>query len=115
MNRFLYPAKAILLGLLITQILASLHVYLSDVSLYRTVTTITAWVLCLMAVVRMTAWLVGDYASWLGDLPRTEAGVLLVLALALVWLRPRSGLPVDTASATDAEQAASAPVDGEPV
>jgi len=58
----------------------------------RTVTTITAWVLVLMAVVRMAAWLVGDYAAWLGDLPRTEATVLLVLALLLVWLRPRSGI-----------------------
>jgi hypothetical protein len=58
----------------------------------RTVTTITAWVFCLMAVVRMVAWVVGDYATWLGDLPRREAGVLLVLALLLVWLRPRSGV-----------------------
>jgi len=41
MNRFFYLAKAILLGLFTTQILAALHVYLSDVSLYRTVTTIT--------------------------------------------------------------------------
>jgi len=57
----------------------------------RTVTTITAWVLCFMAVVRMTAWLVGDYSVWLGDLPRIEAGVLLGVALLLVWLRPQSG------------------------
>lgn len=57
----------------------------------RTVTTITAWVLVFMALVRMTAWLVGDYATWLGDLPRTEAGLLLLTALALVWLKPRSG------------------------
>jgi len=57
----------------------------------RTVSTITAWVFCFMAVVRMTAWFVGDYAVWLGNLPRIEAGVLLVLALALVWLRPESG------------------------
>lgn len=57
----------------------------------RTVTTITAWVLCFMAVVRMTAWFVGDYTVWLGNLPRTEAAVLLVIALLLVWLRPESG------------------------
>jgi hypothetical protein len=57
----------------------------------RTVTTVTAWVFVLMAVVRMAAWLVGDYATWLGDMPRLEAYVLLALALALVWLRPRSG------------------------
>ena len=57
----------------------------------RTVTTITTWVLCFMAVVRMTAWFVGDYSVWLGELPRFEAGVLLLLALLLVWLRPESG------------------------
>jgi hypothetical protein len=57
----------------------------------RTVTTVTAWVLCFMAVVRMTAWFVGDYSTWLGELPRLEAGVLLLVALLLVWLRPESG------------------------
>lgn len=58
----------------------------------RTVATITAWVLVVMAVVRMAAWLVGDYAVWLGDLPRTEAAILLATSLAIVWLRPRSGV-----------------------
>jgi hypothetical protein len=41
MNRFFYLAKAILLGLFTTQILATLHVYLSNADLHRTVTTIT--------------------------------------------------------------------------
>lgn len=54
----------------------------------RTVGTATAFVLVLMAGVRMVAWTIGDYASWLGDLPRQEATALLVVALALVWLRP---------------------------
>jgi hypothetical protein len=37
----------------------------------------------------MVAWFVGDYWIWLGDdLPRTEASALLLVALALVWLRP---------------------------
>lgn len=54
----------------------------------RTVSTTTAFVLALMAVLRMIAWLVGDYAGWLGELPRVEATGLLLLALALVWLRP---------------------------
>ncbi|MGD8757352.1 MAG: HEAT repeat domain-containing protein [Deltaproteobacteria bacterium] len=40
MNRFFYLAKAILLGLLTTQVLATLHVYLSNADLYRTVTII---------------------------------------------------------------------------
>jgi hypothetical protein len=54
----------------------------------RTVGTMTAFVIALMAIVRMAAWMVGDYYVWLGELPRTEAGVFLLIALALVWLRP---------------------------
>lgn len=54
----------------------------------RTVATMTAFVLALMAMIRMAAWVIGDYAQWLGDLPRSEATLLLLLALALVWLRP---------------------------
>jgi hypothetical protein len=54
----------------------------------RSVGTTTAFVLALMAVIRMLAWWVGDYAAWLGDLPRTEATLFLLLAIALVWLRP---------------------------
>ena len=54
----------------------------------RTVGTATAFVLVLMAVVRMVAWTIGDYASWLGEIPRQEATALLGVALALVWLRP---------------------------
>jgi hypothetical protein len=54
----------------------------------RTVGTSTAMVFVVMAVVRLVAWTVGDYASWLGDVPRQEATGLLILALLLVWLRP---------------------------
>ncbi|MEZ4282883.1 MAG: hypothetical protein R3F21_25070 [Myxococcota bacterium] len=54
----------------------------------RTVGTATAFVLVLMAVVRMVAWAIGDYATWLGEVPRQEAAALLIVALALVWLRP---------------------------
>jgi hypothetical protein len=54
----------------------------------RTVGTATAFVMVLMALVRMVAWTIGDYASWLGDIPRQEATALIVIALALVWLRP---------------------------
>ena len=54
----------------------------------RTVGTMTAFVMGLMAVIRMLAWFVGDYWVWLGDLPRTEASALLLVSLALVWLRP---------------------------
>jgi hypothetical protein len=41
MNRILYSARAIVLGLLTTQVLATCHVYLSNSDLYRTVTAIT--------------------------------------------------------------------------
>ena len=54
----------------------------------RTIGTVTAFVFVLMAVVRMMAWVVGDYYVWLADVPRIEAAVLLLLALAFVWLRP---------------------------
>jgi hypothetical protein len=53
----------------------------------RTVGTATAVALVLMAVVRMTAWVIGDYHAW-GQLPRIEAAILLLLAAAFVWLRP---------------------------
>jgi hypothetical protein len=57
----------------------------------RALATSTAAALVLMAIVRMTAWLIGDYYEWLGDLPRAEAGFFLLLALAFVWLRPTAG------------------------
>jgi hypothetical protein len=54
----------------------------------RSIGTITAFVLALMAVVRMAAWFIGDYYVWLGDVPRSEASAFLLTSLALVWLRP---------------------------
>jgi hypothetical protein len=54
---------------------------------HRTVGTTTAFALVLMAVYRIAAWFIGDYA-FLGDLPRVEAAVFLLVALAFVWLRP---------------------------
>jgi hypothetical protein len=54
----------------------------------RTIGTMTAFVLMLMALIRMVAWTIGDYYEWLGELPRTEATAFLLTALALVWLRP---------------------------
>ncbi len=53
----------------------------------RATGTATAFALVLMALYRMAAWLMGDYA-YLGELLRVEAAVLLVLALGFVWLRP---------------------------
>jgi hypothetical protein len=54
----------------------------------RTVGTATALALVFSAVYRMACWVVGDYSVWLGDLPRAEAAILLILALLFVWLRP---------------------------
>jgi len=56
----------------------------------------TAVALVLNAFYRILAWLIGDYA-FLGNLLRVEAAVLLLLALAFVWLKPR---PLDAASST---------------
>ena len=54
----------------------------------RAIGTATALALVLSAVYRMAGWVVGDYYVWLGDLPRIEAAIFLVLALLFVWLRP---------------------------
>ena len=43
--------------------------------------------LTLMALVRIFAWVIGDYA-YLGNALRGEAAIFLMLALAFVWLRP---------------------------
>jgi hypothetical protein len=56
-------------------------------ALARGVATATAVGLVLSAAYRMLAWIVGDYAA-LGDVLRAEAAIFLLLALALVWLRP---------------------------
>lgn len=62
----------------------------------RTVGTATATALVLMALYRLWAWLMGDYA-FLGNLLRVEAVIFLLLALAFVWLRPpkRDVRPLD--------------------
>ncbi|MBW2725127.1 MAG: hypothetical protein JRE71_12120 [Deltaproteobacteria bacterium] len=54
----------------------------------RSIATATVLALVLMSVVRMAAWVVGDYHAWLGELPRGEAAFFLLLALAFLWLRP---------------------------
>lgn len=53
----------------------------------RTVGTATAFALVLMALYRIAAWFLGDYA-FLGNVLRVEAGGMLLFALAFVWLRP---------------------------
>ena len=50
--------------------------------------TATVTALLLMSAVRMIAWVIGDYHVWLGQLPRVEAALFLLIALAFLWLRP---------------------------
>jgi hypothetical protein len=57
--------------------------------LARAIGTATAVAFVFAALQRMVAWLVGDYAA-IGELPRIEAGILLVWALAFLWLRPQA-------------------------
>jgi len=52
------------------------------------VTSATVAALVLSAAYRMAAWFTGD-SPFPGNLPRIEAGVFLLLALAFLWLRPR--------------------------
>jgi hypothetical protein len=54
----------------------------------RTVGTATATALVLGAIVRMSAWVTGDYYVWPGEILRVEAALFLLLALGFVWLRP---------------------------
>jgi hypothetical protein len=56
-------------------------------TLARAVGTATAVALVLHAVYRMAIWLMGDFA-WVGETPRLEAGLFLLIALAFVLLRP---------------------------
>jgi hypothetical protein len=53
----------------------------------RSLGTATALGLVLSGVFRIFVWLFGDYAV-LGELPRIEAAIFLLVALAFVWLRP---------------------------
>jgi hypothetical protein len=54
----------------------------------RAAGTWSALGLVMLALMRMVAWIVGDYYVWPGELARTESVVFLLLALAFVWLRP---------------------------
>ena len=54
----------------------------------RGIATATAVGFLLCALMRLAAWVVGDYYALFGELPRVEAAFFLLTALALVWLRP---------------------------
>jgi hypothetical protein len=63
----------------------------------RSVGTATAVALVLGAVIRMSAWFVGDYYVFPGEALRAEATAFLVLALAFLWLRPPASAAVTEA------------------
>lgn len=56
-------------------------------ALARGVGTATAFGLVLNALFRMLVWFSGEYAE-VGNLPRVEATIMLVLAIGFIWLRP---------------------------
>ncbi|MGH7949808.1 MAG: hypothetical protein ACREQF_11320 [Candidatus Binataceae bacterium] len=56
-------------------------------ALSRGIGTATALGLVINAVFRMAAWFSGEYAET-GNVLRVEAAGMLLLAIALVWLRP---------------------------
>ena len=54
----------------------------------RAIGTATTAALALSAAYRIAAWFMGE-SPFPGNLPRVEAGLMLLLALAFLWLRPR--------------------------
>ena len=58
--------------------------------LSRSLGTATAVALVMLAAMGLVAWFTGDFYALAGDLPRAEAAGALVLALAFLWLRPRT-------------------------
>lgn len=54
----------------------------------RSIGTMTIFALVLMAVIRMVAWVIGDYYEFAGEALRGEVAGFLALALALIWTKP---------------------------
>lgn len=54
----------------------------------RSVGTMTIVALVLMAVIRMVAWVIGDYYEFAGEALRGEVTLFLLLAIALIWTKP---------------------------
>jgi hypothetical protein len=90
-NRFTYTAKALLLGLLVAQIIATIQVYLSNLDLYRSLSAIQAAGYLTIPNQRIMPSLQDFGSAFLGGLFFTfslGAGLsLLSLAAAWVWQR----------------------------
>jgi hypothetical protein len=90
-NRFPYPAKALLLGLLVAQVIAAVQVYLSNIHLYRSLSAIQTAGYLTIPNQRIMPSLQDFAPAFLGGLFFTfsvGAGLsLLSLAAAWVWHR----------------------------
>ena len=69
----------------------------------RAIGTATAFGLVVNAMFRLVAWFSGEYAE-VGNLPRIEGAIMLLLALGFIWLRPPRAL----AEAHDLQQRSAA-------
>ena len=69
----------------------------------RSVGTASAVGLFMAGLMRIVAWIVGDYHVMAGEALRIEAVLFLSAALALIWLRP--ALPDDIIEPDDVGQA----------
>jgi hypothetical protein len=87
-NRFPYPARALLLGLLVAQIIATVQVYLSNLDLYRSLAAIQAAGFLTIPNQRIMPSLHDFGPAFLGGLFFTfSLGVgLSLLSLAAAWL-----------------------------
>ena len=87
-NRFPYPARALLLGLLVAQVIAAIQVYLSNIHLYRSLSAIQAAGYLTIPNQRIMPSLQDFAPAFLGGLFFTfsvGAG-LSFLSLAAAWL-----------------------------
>jgi hypothetical protein len=53
----------------------------------RGIGTATAFGLVLNAMLRIIAWFSGEFAE-IGNIPRVEAAIMLLLAIGFIWMRP---------------------------
>jgi hypothetical protein len=65
-------------------------------ALARGIGTATAFGLVINAIFRLIAWFSGEFAE-VGNLPRVEAAIMLLLALGFIWLRPETVPTPETA------------------
>ena len=70
----------------------------------RSIGTMTIVALVLMAVIRLVAWIIGDYYEFAGETLRGEVTGFLLVALALIWTKPTVAESRSFASASQGEE-----------